>query len=88
MVGLVVCSVWVWAIAIDKTLLFSRIRNAGDNFEQAFWSGQSLEELYKSLAASPAIRPGRFSSPPCTNGSEASKAMPARSPVCRCASRR
>jgi biopolymer transport protein TolQ len=53
MVGLMVCSVWVWAIAIDKTLLFSRIRKATDNFEQAFWSGQSLEELYKSLAAKP-----------------------------------
>src|SRR5579863_369657 len=50
MVGLLVCSVWVWAIAIDKTLLFSRLRRAGDRFEEAFWSGQSLEELYKSLA--------------------------------------
>jgi biopolymer transport protein TolQ len=53
MVGLLVCSVWVWAIAIDKTMLFSRIRKAGDHFEQAFWSGQSLEELYKSLSAKP-----------------------------------
>jgi biopolymer transport protein TolQ len=53
MVGLLICSVWVWAIAIDKTLLFKRIRRAGDHFEQAFWSGQSLEELYKSLAAKP-----------------------------------
>jgi biopolymer transport protein TolQ len=51
--GLMLCSVWVWAIAIDKTMLFSRIRRAGDHFEQAFWSGQSLEELYKSLAAKP-----------------------------------
>jgi biopolymer transport protein TolQ len=51
--GLLACSVWVWAIAIDKTLLFRRIRKAGDNFEAAFWSGQSLEELYKSLAAKP-----------------------------------
>jgi biopolymer transport protein TolQ len=51
--GLVLCSVWVWAIAIDKTLLFARIRKAGDRFEEAFWSGQSLEELYKSLAGAP-----------------------------------
>ena len=36
MAGLLVCSVWVWAIAIDKTLLFSRIRKAGDHFEKAF----------------------------------------------------
>ena len=53
MVGLLVCSIWVWAIAIDKTMLFARIRKAGDHFEQAFWSGQSLEELYKSLSAKP-----------------------------------
>ena len=51
--GLLACSVWVWAIAIDKTLLFARIRRAADSFEQAFWSGQSLEELYKTLAAKP-----------------------------------
>ena len=53
MLGLLVCSVWVWAIAIDKTLLFSRMRKAMDRFEQAFWSGQSLEELYRSLSARP-----------------------------------
>src|SRR3954468_16734783 len=54
MIGLLVCSVWVWAIAIDKTLLFGRMRRAMDRFEQAFWSGQSLEELYKTLSARPA----------------------------------
>jgi biopolymer transport protein TolQ len=53
MIGLLICSVWVWAIVIDKTLLFKRIRRSGDQFEEAFWSGQSLEELYKSLTAKP-----------------------------------
>jgi biopolymer transport protein TolQ len=53
MLGLIVCSVWVWAIAIDKTLLFARMRRAMDRFEQAFWSGQSLEELYRTLSAKP-----------------------------------
>src|SRR5882724_6229035 len=53
MVGLLVCSVWVWAIAIEKTLLHMRMRTAMDRFEQAFWSGQSLEELYRSLSARP-----------------------------------
>jgi biopolymer transport protein TolQ len=62
-IGLVTCSVWVWAIAIDKTLLFSRIRKAADSFEHAFWSGQSLEELYKSLASNPkASEPGHATS--------------------------
>jgi biopolymer transport protein TolQ len=54
MVGLLICSVWVWAIAIDKTVLFSRTKRAAAAFEQAFWSGQSLEELYRTLSARPA----------------------------------
>jgi biopolymer transport protein TolQ len=53
MVGLVVCSVWVWAIAIDKTVLFTRMRRTMDRFETAFWSGQSLDELYTSISARP-----------------------------------
>ena len=50
MLGLVGASVWCWAIIVDKTLLFSRTRKAMDHFEDEFWSGQSLEELYRSLA--------------------------------------
>jgi biopolymer transport protein TolQ len=53
MVGLLVASVWVWAIAIDKWFLFARTRRAMNRFEHAFWSGQSLEELYRSLSARP-----------------------------------
>jgi biopolymer transport protein TolQ len=53
MVGLLICSIWVWAIAIDKFLLYRRTRQAMDRFEQTFWSGQSLEELYRSVSARP-----------------------------------
>jgi biopolymer transport protein TolQ len=53
MVGLLVCSVWVWAIAIDKVILFARTKRATDRFEQTFWSGQSLEELYRSVSSKP-----------------------------------
>jgi biopolymer transport protein TolQ len=53
MIGLIVCSVWVWAIAVDKFLLYGRMRRAMDRFEQSFWSGQSLEELYRTLSARP-----------------------------------
>jgi len=53
MLGLLACSVWVWAIAIDKTVLYARTRRAMDRFEQAFWSGESLEELYRSLVSRP-----------------------------------
>jgi biopolymer transport protein TolQ len=53
MIGLIVCSVWVWAIAVDKLILYSRTAKAMDRFEQSFWSGQSLEELYRSMASKP-----------------------------------
>jgi biopolymer transport protein TolQ len=54
MIGLLVSSVWVWAIVIDKTILYARTRRQMDRFEQGFWSGESLEDLYRSLSAKPA----------------------------------
>jgi biopolymer transport protein TolQ len=54
MVGLTVCSVWVWAIAVDKFILYTRNTRAMDRFEQSFWSGQSLEELYRTISTRPA----------------------------------
>ena len=56
MIGLLAASVWVWAIVVDKLMLYARTRRAMDRFEQAFWSGQSLEDLYKALSARPAAR--------------------------------
>ena len=53
MLGLLSWSVWVWAIAIDKVFLYSRTRKSMDRFEQAFWSGESIEELYRALSAKP-----------------------------------
>ena len=50
MVGLLGASIWSWAIIIDKALSYARMRMALNRFEQVFWSGQSLEELYRSLA--------------------------------------
>jgi biopolymer transport protein TolQ len=53
LIGLLLASIWVWAIVIDKLVLFSKTRKSMDRFEQAFWSGQSLEELYRTLSARP-----------------------------------
>jgi biopolymer transport protein TolQ len=53
MIGLLIASIWVWAIAIDKTILYARTRKAMERFEKTFWSGQSLEELYRTLSARP-----------------------------------
>lgn len=51
MVGLLLASVWCWAIILEKTVLMAHTRRSFDKFEQVFWSGQSLEELYQSLGA-------------------------------------
>ncbi len=49
MVGLLVASIWCWAIVIDKTMLYRKTKRSMDDFEQVFWSGRSLEELYQRL---------------------------------------
>jgi biopolymer transport protein TolQ len=48
--GLLGASVWCWAIIINKSILFVRFKRSMDKFEQIFWSGQSLEELYRTLS--------------------------------------
>lgn len=49
MLGLIGASVWCWAIIVDKVILYARTRRQMDRFENVFWSGQSLEELYQTL---------------------------------------
>jgi biopolymer transport protein TolQ len=49
-VGLVLASVWSWAIILEKLFLYAKTRKETDKFEQVFWSGQSLEELYQALS--------------------------------------
>ena len=50
MIGLLGASIWTWAIIVDKLVAYGRMRLALNRFEQVFWSGQSLEELYRTLA--------------------------------------
>ena len=50
MIGLLAASIWTWAIVVDKLVAYARMRSALNRFEQVFWSGQSLEELYKTLS--------------------------------------
>ena len=49
MIGLMVASVWSWAIIVDRSMLMGRTRRQMDKFEKVFWSGHSLEDLYRSL---------------------------------------
>ncbi|WP_270938911.1 protein TolQ [Falsiroseomonas oryzae] len=46
MVGLLLASVWVWAIVFEKTTALRRAKREADAFEDRFWSGGSLDELH------------------------------------------
>lgn len=55
MVGLALASVWCWAIIFEKWFAFRRAAAANDRFENAFWSGQSLEDLFHAMNRGPTI---------------------------------
>ena len=46
---LAIASVWSWAIIIDKSLLFGRLKTKSKRFEDSFWSGKPLDELHRKL---------------------------------------
>jgi len=51
MVLLLFASFWTWAIIFDKSMRLRRLRSQAKQFEEAFWSGGSLEVLYDRLEA-------------------------------------
>ena len=55
MLGLLAASVWCWSIIINKWMLFGRTRKAIDRFEETFWSGGSLDELYGTISERPTV---------------------------------
>ena len=46
MLLLLFASVWVWAIVFEKVTSLRRANRTADTFEDRFWSGGSLDELY------------------------------------------
>ncbi len=53
LVILVVASFWSWTIIFEKVMRFRRLRGLAEKFEEAFWSGGSLEELYDRVGKRP-----------------------------------
>jgi biopolymer transport protein TolQ len=53
MLLLLAASIWVWAIVFEKWLALRRVSRAADRFEDRFWSGGSLDELYEQEGAKP-----------------------------------
>ena len=58
MIGLGLASIWCWAIIFEKFYAVRRMNAANDRFENQFWSGQSLEDLYRSMSGRTAIGMG------------------------------
>jgi biopolymer transport protein TolQ len=50
---LVVASFWTWTIIFDKVIRIRRLRAQARQFEEAFWSGGSLEELFDRIGTRP-----------------------------------
>ncbi len=54
MIGLVLASVWSWAIIFDKISTLREVKQRSRSFESKFWSGGSLDKLYESIGNHPA----------------------------------
>jgi biopolymer transport protein TolQ len=49
LVILLFASFWTWAVIFEKVTRLRRLRVLGEQFEEAFWSGGSLDELYQRI---------------------------------------
>lgn len=59
MLLLVAASVWCWAIIFEKSRRLKSLNRRAGKFEEAFWSGESLDKLYervKQAKSDPMIR--------------------------------
>ncbi len=50
---LIACSIYSWAIIIDKVKLFKKINISSEEFEEKFWRSKSAETFYNSLPSNP-----------------------------------
>ena len=53
MIGLIFASLWSWAIIFDKVFRLRSLFRQAEDFEEKFWSGSSLEDLYERIGAKP-----------------------------------
>jgi biopolymer transport protein TolQ len=50
---LIAASFWTWAVIFEKIIRMRRLRGYAERFEEAFWSGGSLDELYEDIDREP-----------------------------------
>lgn len=49
MIMLVMASIWSWAIIISKRSTFKKLKRKADVFEDSFWSGEPLDQIYRRV---------------------------------------
>src|SRR5215469_10431904 len=50
---LLLASFWSWAVIFDKWFRVRRLRRDAEQFEESFWSGGSLDDLYDRIGSRP-----------------------------------
>jgi len=50
MAGLLIASIWTWAIILGFATRLGRIRRRGDKFERAFWKAEDIDAFYRAEA--------------------------------------
>ncbi len=48
---LIACSIYSWAVIIEKFRLFKKINQSSEEFETKFWNSKSAESFYNNLPA-------------------------------------
>jgi biopolymer transport protein TolQ len=53
MILLIIASVWCWAVIVDKWVQYRKARAEARVFDEAFWSGNPLDEMFDRIGATP-----------------------------------
>jgi len=53
MLMLIAASFWAWAIIIQKIIMYRKARREAEIFDQRFWSGEPLDELFDEIGTEP-----------------------------------
>jgi len=60
MLLLVAASFWSWSIIVQKIISYRQARQQADRFDDAFWSGEPLDELFEKLGPEPSSAPEKI----------------------------
>jgi len=53
MLMLIIASFWAWSIIVQKLIMYRKARREAERFDQRFWSGEPLDELFQEIGTDP-----------------------------------